>query len=1090
MVCSSARLATYTVATDTLTVGTLLTGVAEHYDPVIGWSPICADGGTWTSADAAVMCRQLGLYSGVASTVQASPTSAHSAPGEAFMCTGGESSLASCPRGTSFSLVVNGFCPNNMNHRIQLGNFGVANGGVAACAAAAQNFNFFEYWSSNGRCRGFQGTCAQPHDCTNDASAVCNGAWGPVSIYSTSGGSSSCQQFAVAQCSAPNNIRLRGGPNASSGRVEVQYGGVWGTVCDDYWSQNDAETACRSLGFPGAAPNGAVNRAYFGQGTGPILLDNVQCSSPGPANIFQCAHNNVTVHNCRHSEDAGVVCNAMTRIVASATSNTTAMSGVLEIYSNGSWIAVSVADVTTATVACAELGYTGGTLLTATPAEPSCVSTLTCPAGATSVLSCPTVSGCPTANAVSCTATVVTPAPTPVGPAGGNGTIRLVGGQLGATLVSGRVEIFISIGGVGRWGTVCDDYFDHADATVVCQQYAVANPSLGWPASTITAVPHRRAFYGAGGNSVPIWLDNVQCAGNESALLGCPHNPVGTNNCQHGEDAGVQCSVGSPSPPTPNPPAPTDYVGRIRLVGGPPPPPGFSHASAGRLEVYIGGQWGTVCDDYFRGIDATVVCTQLGYSSGQAVYQTYGAGTGPIVMDDVNCNSSSTNLFGCQYTNTTQANCRHSEDVGVRCSTVQHFPLGQLSGPVIVSVNGSVGPVCPHPLASGSGTFGGNDAEVVCRELGLIGGTIMPVPVTQGTRFASNTHYYAQPACDGTESALASCPNNAVSARGQCNHNQPARVQCSQSIRLCNGTDCSTGQTQGRLEVYSGGQWGTVCDDFWSSVNSQVVCAQLGFTNGSSVTGLARSYGTGAVAQAIVLDDVYCDGTETSVLACSAQVTSHNCQHREDIGVMCASTTLPPNGGSPRTAAPIAMTPPTTQQPVHAPTYSPVTSRSPTSPTTFITYAPMGSPTSPTSSPVPAAKSKGNGTPASGNTVIFVGAGLLVLISVGAVFYCWRRHRSGGTKLPKSYMQVHSTQSAGGDDDDEFDDDDDLIISDVQGVIDGSLDLTGHGESVEVYDSPDSADLTYDSAVEPGIFDDSDSFNPRSNEATGAQVMP
>ena len=75
-------------------------------------------------------------------------------------------------------------------------------------------------------------------------------------------------------------------------------------MCDDLWDDNDATVICKQLGY---SRGSARVSAYFGEGNGVILLDNIECSG-SESSIFNCRHRNFGEHDCTLSEDAGVVC--------------------------------------------------------------------------------------------------------------------------------------------------------------------------------------------------------------------------------------------------------------------------------------------------------------------------------------------------------------------------------------------------------------------------------------------------------------------------------------------------------------------------------------------------------------------------------------------------------------------------------------------------------------------------------------------------------------------------------------------------------------------------------------------------------------
>ena len=89
----------------------------------------------------------------------------------------------------------------------------------------------------------------------------------------------------------------------------------------------------------------------------------------------------------------------------------------------------------------------------------------------------------------------------------------------------------------------------------------------------------------------------------------------------------------------------------------------------------------------------------------------------------------------------------------------------------------------------------------------------------------------------------------------------------------------------GRVEVFTNGQWGTVCDDAWQLNDAGTACRQLGFPYGASEAISQFGGGTGP----IWLDDLHCGSASNNLLNCPSETTVgyHNCDHSEDAGAVC-----------------------------------------------------------------------------------------------------------------------------------------------------------------------------------------------------------
>ncbi|XP_060566618.1 deleted in malignant brain tumors 1 protein-like [Ruditapes philippinarum] len=410
--------------------------------------------------------------------------------------------------------------------------------------------------------------------------------------------------------------------------------------------------------------------------------------------------------------------------------------------------------------------------------------------------------------------------------------VRLVGGS---NQYEGRLEVWHN----ESWGTVCDDGFTALSASVVCK---------------MLNYPHTNPFvFGStqfGEGTLPIHLDDVRCTGTEISLPQCQHRGFGTHDCSHGEDVGISCTP-------------------VRLVNG-------SNQHEGRLEVWHDNSWGTVCDDDFTALSATVVCNMLNYPhDNPLVFKSayFGAGKWPIHLDDVECTGTEISLLQCPHRSWGSNNCGHGQDVGISCTQVRLVNgSNQYEGRLEIWHDESWGTVCDD-------SFTVLSASVVCKMLNYQHTN----PLVFGSaHFGEGTIpiHLDDVQCTGTEISLTQCQHRGFGTHN-CGHGEDVGISCT-PVRLVNGSN----QYEGRLEVWHYGTWGTVCDDYFDVLSAKVVCKMLKYPHADPTVFGAAHFGRGTLST--LLDDVKCTGSETSVFQCPHYDWRDNdCSNNEDVGILC-----------------------------------------------------------------------------------------------------------------------------------------------------------------------------------------------------------
>ncbi|XP_072785519.1 scavenger receptor cysteine-rich type 1 protein M130-like, partial [Taeniopygia guttata] len=647
-------------------------------------------------------------------------------------------------------------------------------------------------------------------------------------------------------------LRLVGGGGRCAGRVEVEHGGEWGSVClyDFDWEPRWAAVVCRQLGCGRVAK--ASPYAPFGQGTGRIWLQLLLCRG-GESALEECPHLGWGLHLCGHDRDVGVTCTDAVELRLAGGSSPCA--GRVEVKLQGQWglVGDDVWDMEDAEVVCQQLGC--GSASKANYARETfgigngliSLARVDCGGYEAMLWDCEIRNWGPYKSLSHYWDTAVVC----------QGFSRLVGGD-GAC--AGRLEVRR-----GRaWVGVCEDQVDMKAAQVVCRELGCGE-ALAIPGS---------ARFGRGSGS--FWDGDFQCNGTESLLSACARRLPLSQACAG--PASVICSA---------------YTG-FRLGNS-------SSGCSGRVEVAVRGTWGSVCASEWDLADAHVLCRHLGCGRASSVPPggSFGSGEGTLRPDAFGCHGSERHPGECPVAVLGKPPCVPGNAAAVNCSgagfvTTLRLVGGQslCDGRLEESITSPAWRRVPLEQ------WKSWDVNVVCSMLGC--GQARDVYSALGTAAAlSSSPSLVDIRTDEMDgvldvgSALTGSPeemDDQLEGRGNVSGMGPAlnssleemAITCSgsQQVRLAG----SSGRCAGRVEVYSGGSWSSVCQEGWELQDAAVVCRELGCGTALEAPSRAR-FGAGTGPLWPYVPD--CSGSEESLWECG-RTERRECGRGGGAGAVCS----------------------------------------------------------------------------------------------------------------------------------------------------------------------------------------------------------